>query len=467
MSSGASSESVDVTAAPGASLPFAQRDEAEPVVRRAPFSDNPLVGARGQRTRQRILHAALQLFGDEGFHRCSIARISEQADCSRVSFYQYFSSKEDVFSHLAAQVAREISASTEAIDPLTAGAAGWNGLRAWVGRYGDIHAHYGPIFQALPAALASDDEVISAAARLRDETVARLRSALSMRESDQLQCQLNALLSLLLASLRRTLDNAATLRVFAPQDYSRERVEVAFTDVMHRTLFGRDAVNVHVVERGHPPRLEFGPVTRDMLAKEEAIRCSTEQPAALKALMEHGRDVFVRRGYHATRVDDLAAAAGVSHGVFYRYFENKDQLAIVLTVQAMRAVADAFVEIPGLTTHDTADLRRWLRRYNAAQSGEAAMIRVWVDAALEDARLRSVSASSLDWGRRRMVRVLAGRGCGDVDAEAVVMVALLGAFGAQPPAAATVDAAAHIIGFGLLGQSAPGIFPASPRRSDR
>ena len=62
------------------------------------------------------------------------------------------------------------------------------------------------------------------------------------------------------------------------------------------------------------------------------------------------------------------------------------------------------------------------------------MIRVWVDAALEDARLRSVSASSLDWGRRRMVRVLAGRGCGDVDVEAVVMVALLGAFGAQPPA---------------------------------
>ena len=55
-------------------------------------------------------------------------------------------------------------------------------------------------------------------------------------------------------------------------------------------------------------------------------------------------------GYHATRVDDLADAAGVSHGVFYRYFENKDQLAIVLTVQAMRAVADAFVEIPDLTT---------------------------------------------------------------------------------------------------------------------
>ena len=106
------------------------------------------MGARGQRTRQRILDAALQLFGDEGFHQCSIARISERASCSRVSFYQYFSGKEDVFSSLAGQVARQISASTEAIDPLTPDAGGWEGLRAWVGRYGDIHARYGPIFQA-------------------------------------------------------------------------------------------------------------------------------------------------------------------------------------------------------------------------------------------------------------------------------------------------------------------------------
>ena len=164
----------------------------------------------------------------------------------------------------------------------------------------------------------------------------------------------------------------------------------------------------------------------------------------MKALVDNGRDVFVERGYHATRVDDLAAAAGVSHGVFYRYFENKDQLAIVLTVQAMRAVADTFVEIPDVTTSNGSDLRRWLRRYNTAQSGEAAMIRVWVDAAQEDARLRSLSASALDWGRRRMVPILAGRGFGDVDIDAVVMVALLGAFGAQQRGAAAVDAAAHV-----------------------
>jgi AcrR family transcriptional regulator len=99
-------------------------DRAVAVVRRAPFSDNPRVGARGQRAQQRILDAALVAFGEQGYHDCSIDRITKLARCSRVSFYQYFANKEDVFRQLAGQVARQVSASTEALDPLTSDASG-------------------------------------------------------------------------------------------------------------------------------------------------------------------------------------------------------------------------------------------------------------------------------------------------------------------------------------------------------
>src|SRR5215210_5449525 len=109
-------------------------DGAIAVVRRAPFSDNPQVGARGQRTQQRILDAALRVFGDEGFHGSSVDRITKVARCSRVSFYQYFASKEELFQHLAGQVARQLSASTEALDALTPDLEGWRALRAWVAR---------------------------------------------------------------------------------------------------------------------------------------------------------------------------------------------------------------------------------------------------------------------------------------------------------------------------------------------
>src|SRR5688572_5052845 len=85
------------------------------VVRRAPFSTNPTVGARGLRTQQRILDAALRAFEEEGYHQSTIDRIAKRAGCSRVSFYQYFSGKEELFRHLAGQVARQLIASAEAL----------------------------------------------------------------------------------------------------------------------------------------------------------------------------------------------------------------------------------------------------------------------------------------------------------------------------------------------------------------
>ena len=86
----------------------------------------------------------------------------------------------------------------------------------------------------------------------------------------------------------------------------------------------------------------------------------------------------MRLGFHRARVDDLVKAAGVSHGGFYRYFENKDQLARILTAQAMQTVAQVLGDIPTVDGDlpTRAALRRWLRRYNRTQANEAAMLRV-------------------------------------------------------------------------------------------
>lgn len=40
--------------------------------------------------------------------------------------------------------------------------------------------------------------------------------------------------------------------------------------------------------------------------------------------------VFAERGYNATRLDDIAAAAGVTKGTIYYYFKNKDALLLQL-----------------------------------------------------------------------------------------------------------------------------------------
>jgi AcrR family transcriptional regulator len=345
--------------------------------------------------------------------------------------------------------------STEALEPLIPSAAGWRALRAWVSRYADIYDRYEPLFHAFQAASESDDAVATGSARWGVRTVSRIRSrivttALRPRELDPVITQL-------LECVSRAHDMAQILRPAVPGHYLEDRVGDALTDVIHRSLFGLlEDVNVHAPLRRRPPVAHFDPVIRDAFTQGEAPpELTSAGRKTWEALVDAGRKVFVERGYHRTRVSDVVETAGVSRGVFYRYFETKDQLARTLATRAMRTVSLVLAEIPAPALNEGAAgravLRRWLRRYNLTQAHEAAMLRVWVDAALQDATLRANSAPALDWGRRVMVSFLERRGFGDVDTDALVMVALLASFGARERTPAEVDAAAHVIEQGLLG----------------
>jgi AcrR family transcriptional regulator len=447
-------------------MPDDQRDPgavavAVAVVRRAPFSDNPLVGARGQRTQQRILDAALRAFGDVGYHGASIEKITKLARCSRVSFYQYFASKEDVFRHLAGLVSRQVAASTEALDPLTPDREGWAAMRAWVARFTAIYARYEAVFHALEA----DPALAAVAGRTGDETVTRIHSRLVTTTLPPRE--LDPVIRLLLECVNHTLGVAGILRSAAPAAYPSEQVEVTLTDVLHRTFFGLNAgVNAHPPGAPAAPQLEFGAELRELLRQEETHESDAIGSRARAAVLASARDVFVSRGYHNTRVDDLVAAAGVSHGAFYRYFRNKDDLARMLNVRAVQSVGTALLELPDLFqlagTTGSGVLRQWLRRYHTAHTNEAAMLRVWVDAALADPELRAECAPPLDWGRRRLARYLRPRGFGDDDMDAVVMVALLGVFGTRQRPATEIEAAAHIIERGLLCPTESGAFGGDP-----
>jgi AcrR family transcriptional regulator len=60
-------------------------------------------------------------------------------------------------------------------------------------------------------------------------------------------------------------------------------------------------------------------------------------------LLEAGLQVFADRGYHASRVDDIVRAAKASHGTFYLYFTNKEDLLRALAVdcaQELTVLAD-------------------------------------------------------------------------------------------------------------------------------
>jgi AcrR family transcriptional regulator len=58
------------------------------------------LGARGARTRQRLLEAAEEVFTELGYHDASITKIAEAAGVAPGTFYLYFASKLAIFDEL-------------------------------------------------------------------------------------------------------------------------------------------------------------------------------------------------------------------------------------------------------------------------------------------------------------------------------------------------------------------------------
>lgn len=412
-------------------------------VRRAPFGTNPNVGARGQRTRHRILDAALRVFGEVGLHHGSVDRIAKEAGCSRAAFYQYFADKDDVLRHLAGQLRLHLDAAVAWLRPVTPDTDGWRSLRELIERWAEIHERHQAVFDAYPAMFEADPEFATEATRARAGFVSAI--AARVQGSDLGPARVDGTVDLFLVTSPRAFTDLDTLRQLAPASFPVDATLDAVTDVLHRGLFGLDpAVNVHDHDLPTPQRIPFGPLVRSGMEPSDERRGDQETRTAL---LEAARTCFLAHGFHGTRIDTIAEEAGVSHGTLYTYFDSKDHVAQVLAIGAMRAAADMLARMPASEdgASDRVALRRWLGDYNRAQAGETAMIRVWSDALRESGDPVAESAPTLDWGRRQIVRRLAGRAFGDVEIEAAVLLAFLASLGSRERAASTLDTAALVI----------------------
>jgi TetR/AcrR family transcriptional regulator, fatty acid metabolism regulator protein len=64
-------------------------------------------------TRRRILDAALEVFGERGYHAAAVDDIVGRADASKGTFYFHFPNKQGIFMALADEAARRLAANVE------------------------------------------------------------------------------------------------------------------------------------------------------------------------------------------------------------------------------------------------------------------------------------------------------------------------------------------------------------------
>ena len=81
---------------------------------------------RGFQTRERLFHAAMNLFRDHGFHETTVEDITKSADVGKGTFFNYFPSKEHILSVLAeVQTAKYDKAAILASEGTTQDALRW------------------------------------------------------------------------------------------------------------------------------------------------------------------------------------------------------------------------------------------------------------------------------------------------------------------------------------------------------
>jgi AcrR family transcriptional regulator len=115
-------------------------------------------------------------------------------------------------------------------------------------------------------------------------------------------------------------------------------------------------------------------------------------------LLDAGMQVLKERGYQAARVDDVVRVAKLSHGTFYLYFANKEDLFRALASECaaeMEALAATLGSIdPG--PEGEAELRRWLAAFLGIYRRYGAVIRAWMEGQVGDRKLMRLGVKAFE-----------------------------------------------------------------------
>jgi AcrR family transcriptional regulator len=381
------------------------------IVRRTPFGTNPVVGERGSDTQRRILAAALEVFGEVGFAAAGVELITRRAGCSRPAFYQYFSSKDDVFWALAARLGDDMVALADKLGRVTPDADGLAALRAWIGAFMDLHEAQAPVFAAYQAASRGHRRIARRSVGVSDRTGDHLLRAFGLRRT----ARRATLATGIVAVLVRCSFYAETM----PRTIVRSPLVDGLAQAIHRVFAGPvPGVNVVHGGRADRPRATLALAVPEPSGDGRQRRVRGEHTR--RRLLDAGASVLPSRGYHDTRVDDIVAAAGVSHGTFYRYFDNTDDFFGVLAGEASAALLELLDAFPA--DADAAALRDWLRAWFTTYAGHGGVISTWqeMQTSASLSRLsRHVATSVL----ARLAHALAARTFGDPDVDAVIFLA--------------------------------------------
>ncbi len=155
------------------------------------------------------------------------------------------------------------------------------------------------------------------------------------------------------------------------------------------------------------------------------------KPESLAKLKRAARKLFVERGYHATRPQDIAREAGLGHGTFYLHYPDK-KACFLSFVEDARAELYAFMQArqPEHKTLESTIAANLKAVYEYSADNPGVLAAAMTDELVIDAE--GVQATpllvrwGLDWGEVVREAMRNGQACTTYNAE-IVGQAILGA----------------------------------------
>ena len=397
-----------------------------PLLRREGYwPSNPVVGSKGVRTRQRVLSEALLLFGERGFYGTQVDEIADAAETSRATLYQYFGSKEEIFTELLETCGAELMRLARRLGPLGPTPQGFETLHWWIGAWAWVYDRYATMFVEAAKVEASDADVRAMVVRFIRSYCARVAerlvaSGMSDPEADTAALALTSLVHHF---------NYLRCEALVPlpgAEYAIDGLAVCMQLMLFPQTPAAVFSEIHTV-----PTTSRQPLVE--LEAEAAAPGPTLGPRASETvgrILTAAARLFAERGYNGTGIDDLAAAAGVGRATFYRYFGDKPALLHTLARESSAAAVELVERL--LTVEPTSgpndELREWLSDFVVFSRRYIGVLRTIAQGVVADEELLKRHRNGMAVAHQ-IARSLLGRVQRryplDVDVAAAVFVAML------------------------------------------
>lgn len=161
-------------------------------------------------------------------------------------------------------------------------------------------------------------------------------------------------------------------------------------------------------------------------------RASARKANSRQRLLDAARKLFVERGYHATRPQDISKAAELGHGTFYLHFKDKQECFLAFVEQA-RAEVDAAIVAQASSAKTLPEMVEAVLTaiYDHAEANPGLMVTIMSDEAVISATNNRTGKTILqrwgeDWGEVIKLQAKQGLIAKDFDF-AVIGQAVVGA----------------------------------------